>query len=195
MSKPLISIIVRTKNESFWVGKCLHEIKRQIYKNYEVILVDQDIEIGGSLLNEIDSNLSTKKSELISLVVKIMSKTTAFGLYDNGVVGLLEISNDKGSLNSNHDPRHRFWTIRSKHIILATGAFERSLAFGNNDLPGVMTSNASRAYLNRFGILPGKEIIICTGYKTDMIEHFLNSKNNFNISIKKFQIFRNSRDN
>jgi len=40
MSKPLISIIVRTKNESFWIGKCLHEIKNQSYKNYEIIVVD-----------------------------------------------------------------------------------------------------------------------------------------------------------
>jgi len=40
MSHPLVSIIVRTKNESFWIGKCLHEIKNQTYKNYEVIVVD-----------------------------------------------------------------------------------------------------------------------------------------------------------
>ena len=40
MSKPIISVIVRTRNESFWIGKCLHEIKNQTYKNYEVILVD-----------------------------------------------------------------------------------------------------------------------------------------------------------
>ena len=40
MSQPLVSIIVRTKNESFWIGKCLHEIKNQTYKNYEVIVVD-----------------------------------------------------------------------------------------------------------------------------------------------------------
>ena len=40
MSKILASIIVRTKNEGFWIGKCLHEIKNQNYKNYEVIVVD-----------------------------------------------------------------------------------------------------------------------------------------------------------
>ena len=40
MSKVLVSIIVRTKNESFWIGKCLHEIKNQNYKNYEIIVVD-----------------------------------------------------------------------------------------------------------------------------------------------------------
>lgn len=40
MNHPLVSIIVRTKNESFWIGKCLHEISNQSYKNYEVIVVD-----------------------------------------------------------------------------------------------------------------------------------------------------------
>ena len=40
MKKPLVSIIVRTKNESFWIAKCLHEITNQNYKNYEIIVVD-----------------------------------------------------------------------------------------------------------------------------------------------------------
>lgn len=36
-------------------------------------------------------------------------------------------------------------------------------------------------YLKKFGI---KEIIICTGYKTEMIQHFLAVKDNFGINIK-----------
>ena len=36
-------------------------------------------------------------------------------------------------------------------------------------------------YLKKFGI---NEIIICTGYKTEMIEHFLSVKDNFGIDIK-----------
>ena len=43
MTKGLVSIIVRTKNESFWIGKCLHEINNQIYKNYEIIVVDNKV--------------------------------------------------------------------------------------------------------------------------------------------------------
>ena len=46
--------------------------------------------------------------------------------------------------------------------ILATGAIERSIAFGGNDRPGVMSVNAGRAYLNRYGILPGQRIVIAT---------------------------------
>ena len=40
MFKPLVSIIIRTKNESFWIGKCLHAIENQSYSNYEIIVVD-----------------------------------------------------------------------------------------------------------------------------------------------------------
>ena len=40
MSKILASIIVRTKNESYWIGRCLHGISNQNYKNIETIVVD-----------------------------------------------------------------------------------------------------------------------------------------------------------
>ncbi len=42
MIKDLVSIVVRTKNESFWISKCLHAISLQDYKNYEVIVVDNN---------------------------------------------------------------------------------------------------------------------------------------------------------
>lgn len=42
MFNPFISIIVRTKNEDHWIGKCLNEIFNQQYKNFEVILVDNN---------------------------------------------------------------------------------------------------------------------------------------------------------
>ena len=40
-------------------------------------------------------------------------------------------------------------------VILATGAHERPLVFGNNDLPGVMLASAVSAYIHRYGVLPG----------------------------------------
>ena len=42
MFNPFISIVVRTKNEDFWIGKCLNEVFNQKYKNFEVILVDNN---------------------------------------------------------------------------------------------------------------------------------------------------------
>ena len=40
--KPKISIIIRTKNEERWILKCLEQIKKQTFKNYEIILVDNN---------------------------------------------------------------------------------------------------------------------------------------------------------
>ena len=51
--------------------------------------------------------------------------------------------------------RQRFWTIRAKHIILGTGSLERHIAFNNNDVPGMMTTNAAKHYLNRYGVQLG----------------------------------------
>ena len=40
--RPKISIIIRTKNEERWILKCLDQIKKQTFKGYEIILVDNN---------------------------------------------------------------------------------------------------------------------------------------------------------
>mgnify|MGYP002885469521 CR=1 FL=1 len=42
MNSPLVSIIIRTKNEERWVGYCLREVYNQSYTNFEVIIVDNN---------------------------------------------------------------------------------------------------------------------------------------------------------
>jgi len=39
-NQPLVSIIIRTKNEERWIASCLGSVYKQNYKNFEVILVD-----------------------------------------------------------------------------------------------------------------------------------------------------------
>ncbi len=134
----------------------------------EVILVEQDFELGGSLMNQ--SGANDKRLALIESVkaagVKIMTRTTAFGLYDYSVAGLVERVTDHLPKNAQTQamylPRQRFWTLRCKQTVLATGALERHVAFGNNDRPGIMTAAASGTYLNRFGVLTGENIVIAT---------------------------------
>ena len=132
----------------------------------DVLLVEQDHELGGDLLGQPREESEDQRIQLIADLKKskcrIMTRTTAFGLYDSGTAGLLERVTHHQSMPDIHMPRERFWTIRAKQTILATGALERNIAFGNNDLPGVMTVDAGRTYLNRYGILPGEKIIIGT---------------------------------
>lgn len=44
LSKPLVSIIIRTKNEERWIPSCLRAVFDQSYTNFEVILVDNESE-------------------------------------------------------------------------------------------------------------------------------------------------------
>ena len=132
----------------------------------DVLLVDQEPEFGGDLLSQPPTQSRAKLAQLLadahSAGVRSMTRTTAFGLYDCGVAGLLERVTDHLAEPDPCLPRQRFWTVRARYTIIATGALERHFAFGNNDRPGVMTVAAARTYLNRYGVLPGERIVMAT---------------------------------
>lgn len=132
----------------------------------DVLIVEQDFEPGGDLLNRGGEAEEARRSDLIAAALsagaRLMTRTTAFGLYDHGVAGLLERVTQHLADPSQHLPRQRFWTLRAKRTILAAGALERHIAFGDNDRPGVMAAGAARSYLNRFAVLPGETIVVAT---------------------------------
>ena len=132
----------------------------------DVLLVEQDFAFGGDYLNQGGSDAIGKRDSAVAALrdagVRMMNRTTAFGLYDYGVAGLLQRVTDHLPDPDPHLPRQRFLTVRARHTILATGALERHYAFGNNDLPGIMNAHAADCYLNRFGVLAGQNIVIST---------------------------------
>ncbi|MEM6985173.1 MAG: sarcosine oxidase subunit alpha family protein [Pseudomonadota bacterium] len=131
----------------------------------DVLLVEQDNQLGGDYLNqpvEGDANRVDAITAAQSAGVRVMTRTTAFGLYDGGVAGLIERVTDHLSAPSIHQPRQRFWTVRAKYTVLASGAIERTMAFGNNDRPGIQTANAGRAYLNRYAVRVGSKLVVAT---------------------------------
>ncbi len=68
--------------------------------------------------------------------VQILSRTTAVGhFHHNYMMAFERVADHDPSLLANGAPRHRLWKIRAGHIILATGALERPIAFANNDRP------------------------------------------------------------
>ena len=135
----------------------------------DVILAEQDFQLGGSILTGLTPTIDGAPAEgwrsdrLAALEVRarLWTRTTAFGLYDHGVVGLLERVTDHMA-QAGHLPRERFRIVRAQRIILATGAVERPFAFGNNDKPGVMLASAAAAYVTRFGVAPGRSAVIGT---------------------------------
>ncbi|MET0868955.1 MAG: sarcosine oxidase subunit alpha family protein [Pseudorhodoplanes sp.] len=136
-----------------------------------VILCDESFEFGGRLLGdsrEIDGEssdawLASALVELRSLPdVRLMSRTTVFGVYDQGTYGALERVGDHLPEPLPYQPRQRFWRIVAHQAVLASGAIERPLIFGGNDLPGVMLSGAVREYLHRYGVAPGTRCVVAT---------------------------------
>jgi len=115
-----------------------------------VILADEHPTLGGQALTQIDTTGLEH--------VEILTRTTVFGVYDGGTYGALTRLTDH--LPSATAPRQRLIKIIAKNAILAAGAIERPLVFGNNDLPGVMLAGAVRAYIHRYAAAPGKRAVI-----------------------------------
>lgn len=51
-------------------------------------------------------------------------------------------------------------TLEVEKIIIATGASERTLPFGNWSAPGVMSAGALQSLAKEYGVIPGKKIVI-----------------------------------
>jgi methylglutamate dehydrogenase subunit C len=134
-----------------------------------VTLCDEDFMLGGRLLRdrrEVDGIPGAAwaqrvESELNALPnVRILRRTTVFGVYDGCTFGAIERLTDH--LPASDGPRQRLWHIVAKTSLLAAGAIERPIVFGGNDRPGVMMASAVRTYVNRFGVAPGRRAALFT---------------------------------
>ncbi|WP_290058122.1 2Fe-2S iron-sulfur cluster-binding protein [Amycolatopsis solani] len=92
--------------------------------------------------------------------VRFLSRTTAFGVYDDGFVLALQRRGEPSA--PERVSRQRVWRIRARKIVLATGAHERPIVFPDNDRPGIMLASAARTYLNRYGVLAGQRVVVFT---------------------------------
>tara|TARA_R110002049_G_scaffold140930_8_gene302383 strand:+ start:607 stop:3543 length:2937 start_codon:yes stop_codon:yes gene_type:complete len=135
----------------------------------DVILADEDALMGGRLNAESGSIghqpghawAAGVVAELAAMDnVRLMPRTTVTGAYDGGMFGALERVNQHRARRGDGAPLECFWRIAAKQSVLAAGAVERPVAFQNNDRPGIMTAGAVRAYLNRWGVSPGKQVTV-----------------------------------
>lgn len=79
--------------------------------------------------------------------VRIHTETTALGVYEDGVVTAM----------TREDAYLKF---RPEAILVATGASERTLAFPNNDLPGIYGAGAVQTLMNVYGVRPGNRVLM-----------------------------------
>ncbi|TJW43700.1 MAG: sarcosine oxidase subunit alpha [Mesorhizobium sp.] len=136
-----------------------------------VILCEEDFVVGGRPLADggtIDGMpaaewISRTLSELAALPdVRIMTRTTLFGVYDGGTYGAIERVNDHLPSPPEHQVRQRLWRIVAKRSIVAAGAIERPIVFAGNDTPGVMMASAVRSYVERYAATPARRIALFT---------------------------------
>ncbi len=140
----------------------------------DVVLVDEQQELGGTLLTEdtieIDGRpawewLKAAEAELGNLPnVRVMSRTTAIGYYHQNMVGLCQKLTDHMPMPPEGAPRERMWRVRAGQVVLAQGAIEKPLVFDGNDRPGVMLAGAAQTYLNRYGVKVGSRAVVATSH-------------------------------
>ena len=136
-----------------------------------VIIADDDFLAGGRLnaeQMEVDGMPSAQwaaksHAELCSMPnVRCLLRTSVYGVFDHGIYGALQRCTDHLPDKSSDKPRQILWRIYAKQTLLGAGATERSIAFANNDRPGIMLAGAVRTYVNRFGVAPGKDVVVFT---------------------------------
>jgi sarcosine oxidase, subunit alpha len=132
-----------------------------------VILCDEQPEPGGSLLSRsgvrIDG-LATPDWIAAAQGMRVLSRTTAFGWYPDNMIALAERVTDHLAQPNVNLPRERLWLVRAKRVVIATGAIERPMVFPGNDRPGIMLAGAAATYLNRYGVLPGRRIVVAASH-------------------------------
>ncbi|MEJ7668133.1 MAG: sarcosine oxidase subunit alpha family protein [Casimicrobiaceae bacterium] len=136
-----------------------------------VLLCDEHPHFGGSLLGEVGTIDGQPAAAWIRKIegelaanpdVTLLPRTTAFGYYDQNLVALLERVADHLAQPPASAPRQRLWHVRARAVVLAAGAFERGIAYANNDLPGTFLAGAARVYANRYSVKSGSRAVVFT---------------------------------
>jgi sarcosine oxidase subunit alpha len=131
-------------------------------------LIDDGTEVGGQLLVDDEPIDDLPGSHWARRIVAelesrpgvvVLRRTTAFGFFDHGLLGLLEVREEA----PRGWARERLWKVRARRVVIATGAIERPIVFPDNDCPGIMSAYAVRHYLRRHGVLAGSRAVVLTG--------------------------------
>ncbi len=137
-----------------------------------VMLADEQTEAGGSLLYS-TALLDNKPAmdwvaEVCSALdnnpnVIRLTNSTVTGCHDHNFLTVNERrTHHLGDFAPAGESRERLHKVRAHDVILATGAHERPLVFGNNDVPGCMVCSAVSHYIRRYAVVPGHSLVVMT---------------------------------
>lgn len=130
-----------------------------------VMLVDEQLEAGGSLLNS-EKQMDGKPAmdwvvDTVNTLQELpevlhLQHATAGCYYDHNMLYIVEHNPEQPWL------RERLWRVRAKQVVIAAGAIERPLVFPDNDRPGIMQASAAATYAHRYGVAPGNRAVFMT---------------------------------
>ncbi len=137
-----------------------------------VILADEQEEFGGSLLSTremLDDKPAAEWAakaiaELQAMPeVTLLPRATVNGYHDHNFLTIHQrLTDHLGEVAPMGQPRQRLHRVRASRVVLATGAHERPLVYGNNDVPGNMLAEAVSTYVRRYGVAPGQKLVLST---------------------------------
>ncbi|MEQ5766758.1 sarcosine oxidase subunit alpha family protein [Halomonas sp. H33-56] len=142
-----------------------------------VILCDEQERFGGSLLDGqelLDDRPALQWVEEVleelaaNPEVTLLPRTTANGYHDHNFVTLHErrsehLAHCAPRVEGRRQSRSRLHRVRAARVVLATGAHERPLVYAGNDVPGNLLCSAVSTYIRRYGVVPGKRLVVSTG--------------------------------
>lgn len=128
----------------------------------DVLLVERSAILGGQLIKQTHMFFGSEKQyagtrgiditdilidQLASMEnVEILTDSTVLSIYEDGVISI--------------DIDGKYVKVMPERIIVATGAAEKSLAFPNNDMPGIYGAGAVQTLMNIHGVKPGHNVLM-----------------------------------
>lgn len=121
----------------------------------EVILVDDWPGLGGSLCYARFDGEGRKGDTLLADLtrqaqaapnIRVMDDTTCTGWFADNWLPLIR--------------GNRFYKLRARSVVIATGSLEQPAVFRNNDLPGVMAGSAAQRLMRLYGVRPGRKAVV-----------------------------------
>ena len=128
----------------------------------QVLIVERADRLGGQLIKQTHKFFGSKAEYAGERGIQIAEKLIASSHENTGITTwknavVLGIYPD-GVVTISHNDE--FCTVKPTKIIVATGASEKTMAFPNNDLPGIYGAGAVQTLMNVHGVLPGKRLLM-----------------------------------
>lgn len=128
----------------------------------KVTLIDENPRLGGQLIKQTHEffgsrkhfagvrgiNIAEKLAEEItkSKTIEVLLNASVVGFYEGNRVAIVQDDT--------------FVILQAKRVIVSTGAYEKTLIFENNDLPGVMGAGGVQTLMNVYGVKPGSAALV-----------------------------------